>query len=179
MNGLAHELHWRPLPGRSSKRVNWDEIFRPLEGVFHMGSAGAEADDCPPQRLASLRTRAAEALATTDASFTGEADRLRRERNLVLGVALIVTLLIIFLTRFDTNHWYDLVKAVLATGGTGGLLTWTVTFAFRRIDQESQLRLFPKFFAPQFNLCSTCKQFEEVFERFVRAAETFRGGKTG
>lgn len=183
MNADEYKIKWLPLPRRSSKRIGpgWDKIFEPLVGIFSMGGApeGAKKEEeCRRERLKSYQERAARALAAADKEFTSEADQLKKERYVILGVALLVSLVLIALGCGTTSNGYEIIKSVLATTGTGGLLTWSITFAFRRIDHESQLRMFPKVFAPQFEMCIDCEQYKGTFERFARAAEALRGART-
>jgi hypothetical protein len=175
MNESEPDLVWHPLPHGSRRRLrpSWPTILAPLEGLFHAGQAPAV--ECTPQRLSALRNRATEALAAVGPVFKQEAERLRWERYGVLGTAGVLSLACIVLGCLITTNGYELIKAFLTAGGTGGLMTWGVTLAFRRVDQERQLRLFPSVFAIEFNLCKDCDAYERVFERFGRAAESLRG----
>lgn len=137
---------------------------------------GAEPKECTPQRLTSLRSRAKDALITAAPEFSAEAARLRKERRCILIVTVVLVVIIVAvssLIKFD--GWSDIVKSVLGSGGSGGLVIWVVTVAFRRMDHESQLNLFPKFFAVQFDLCHDCEAYERVFERFAIALDRMRG----
>jgi hypothetical protein len=178
MNEYDHVIRWTPLSTGSSRRVKWDNLYAPFVGLFHAGNEAASVKaECTPQRLAGLKTRADQAIVNVRPEFTGEADRLRRERYLILSVALAVSLALIVFACLTKNQGYEIVKTFLATGGTGGLLTWGVTLAFSRIDQEMKLRLFPGLFGAEFDLCATCEAYEEAFQRFVKAAEALRGAK--
>jgi hypothetical protein len=177
MTEYDHVIRWTPLAGRSRRRVNWDRLYSPFVGLFHYGKQeAAPKEDCTPQRLAALKARADQAIANVRPEFTGEADRLRRERHLILGASFAVSVVLIFTACLTSNQGYELIKAFLAAGGTGGLLTWGVTLGFKRVDQEMKLKLFPGLFRAEFDLCTTCDAFEEAFQRFVRAAEALRGG---
>ena len=178
MTEYEHVIRWTPLSTGSSRRVNWDNLYAPFVGLFHAGHEKAAVNaECTPQRLAGLKTRADQAIGVVRPEFTGEADRLRRERFLILGAALAVSLVLILVACLTKNQGYELLKTLLATGGTGGLLTWGVTLAFSRVDQETKLRLFPGLFGAEFELCATCEAYEEAFQRFVKAAEALRGVK--
>ncbi len=179
MNELDHAIGWSPLPPASRRRVNWDELYAPLIGLFHAGAKPAHkaVEECTPQRLASLRTRAGQALSNMGPVFAAEAARLRRERYVILGSALAVSLILIILACLTSTKGYELIKSFLTAGGTGGLMAWGITTAFRRSDHEAQLKLFPAIFAAQFDLCADCDAYERVFEQFVRAIEALRGGQ--
>jgi hypothetical protein len=178
MSDYEHVIRWTPLSSGSRQRVNWTSLLSPVVGLFHAGKAAVTAkEDCTPQRLASLRTRADQAIENVKPEFAREAERLRRERIVILVVALVVSLALIAVACLSKTQGNDIIKAVLATGGSGGLLTWGVLLAFQRVDQESKLRLFPGLFGTEFELCSTCEAYEATFERFARAVEALRGAK--
>ncbi len=171
------DIDWRALPTSSRRRVDWDRLYEPMLGLFHAGAkeVAAAKEACTPERLGGLRDRASRALQAAESVFSSEADRLKRERQIILGVAVALTLVLIVLVSLTSSRGYELVNSVLAAGGTGGLLAWSITSAFKRVDQETQLRLFPRIFALQFGLCSDCEQYEGVFQKFVSAAEKMRG----
>jgi hypothetical protein len=175
MNEYDHVIRWTPLSISSSRRVNWDNLYAPFVGLFHAGQANAAMNgEFTPQRLAGLKTRADQAIENVRVEFTREADRLRRERYLILGSSLTVSLVLILVACLTKNQGGELAKTLLVTGGTGGLLIWGVTLAFSRIDQETKLRLVPGLFGAEFDLCTTCEAYEEAFQRFVRTAEALR-----
>jgi hypothetical protein len=175
MSEFEHVIRWTPLPAGSRRRLDWDKIYAPLVGLFHAGARPATAEEeCTPQRLTSLRKRASEALATLRPELEGEADRLRRERYTILGIALTVSLILIIIACLNSTKGYELIKSLLTAGGTGGSMAWGITMAFRRSDHETQLRLFPTLFTAEFDLCTDCEAYEKVFERFAKAIEALR-----
>ncbi len=177
MSDYEHVVHWTALSSGSRRRMNWTSFLSPVLRPFHGGQEAVVAkEECTPQRLAALRARAGEALENVKPEFAAEAARLRRERFVILGIALAVSLGLIAVAGLNKTQGYDVIKTVLATGGSGGLLTWSVLLAFQRVDQESKLRLFPGLFGTEFELCSTCEAYEATFERFARAVEGARAG---
>jgi hypothetical protein len=179
MSDFEHVIRWVPLPSSSRRRVNWDRVYEPLAGLFHAGATARvkAEEECTPQRLTSLRTRADEALTTISPEFDREAARLRRERYVILGTALTVSLILVVVSGLNSTTGYELIKTFLAAGGTGGSLSWGIATAFRRADQETQLKLFPTLFAAEFDLCADCDAYQKVFERFARAVDALRGVK--
>ncbi len=178
MSDLQDRFNWTALPPRSSRRINWDRLFQPFVGQFHFGSRNSAAEkECTEERLKILRQCAADALAAVRPEFVAEGERLRFERRLALCVTTGILLLLVFVSCLISVKGYDLIKAILTAGGSGGLLTWGLVFAFKRIDHESALRLFPVLFETEFALAVDCAAYERAFERFARAADALRGAK--
>jgi hypothetical protein len=164
------EFVWHPLSIQSQQRLNWDAIYKHVEVHAH----GRERAECTPQRLARLKERAQGVIAVVAQEFATEADLLRRERFHILGAAGVLALACVVLGCLVTVTGYDLIKAVVSAGGAGGLMTWGITLAFRRLDHESELRLLPKVFAAKFGLCHDCDAYERTFDQFSRATESLR-----
>jgi hypothetical protein len=152
--------------------LDWKKIYAPLE-VFAAAEERAQSQ-CTPKRLSDLKKRAEETLAVIVAEFVAEAERLRMERYLVLGVVTALSAAGVLLGCLVTTNGYDLLKSMLTVSGSGGVMTWGVAVAFKRLDHEAELRLLPKVFAAKFRLCHDCASYERVFEEFSRATESLR-----